>query len=111
MPKLLLFSICEDILPPLGILYIASYLREYLGWQDISVETAATDQLQRIKQHRPDIVGFTSVTRDWKKVSAVAKQVKEELAIPCFVGGHHISAIPHTLPSWFDFAVIGEGEE
>lgn len=113
--KLLLFAKESGVFPHLGLGYLASYLRKYLKYDDVFIEEATSQtlygQLKLIKDYKPDIVGFTCVTRDHNHISDLAKMVKEELGIPIIIGGHHISPIPHTLPEHIDIAVIGEGEE
>jgi radical SAM superfamily enzyme YgiQ (UPF0313 family) len=111
--RLLLFAPQNGIVPPLGLGYIASYLRKYLNYQDIAIvcEPEIKNQLKSIKRQKPDIIGFTCVTRDYYNIVKLAREVKNELEIPTIIGGSHITPIPHTLPDEFDVAVLGEGEQ
>jgi radical SAM superfamily enzyme YgiQ (UPF0313 family) len=109
--KLLLFDLGRGKMPTLGLGYIASYLRKYLNYNHVAIEITDRDQLEVIKKHKPDVVGFTAVTRNYNRIVRLAKRVKDELEIPTIIGGSHITYLPHTLPKEFDIGVIGEGEE
>jgi radical SAM superfamily enzyme YgiQ (UPF0313 family) len=113
--KLLLFAKEKGVFPHLGLGYVASYLRKYLKYHNVFIEEATPQELEKqlklIKDYKPDIIGFTCVTRDYNHIANLAKMVKEEMGIPIILGGQHISPIPHTLPKHIDIAVIREGEE
>ena len=59
---------------------------------------------------KPDIVGISSVTENYKKAAAYAKTVKK-YGLPVLCGGVHISMCPSSLSEHMDVGVIGEGEE
>src|SRR3990172_8028733 len=108
--KLALVSVDEmEALPPLGLGYIASYLRKYADF-DNTVIVDKEDQIERIRRERPDVVGISATTLDFKKAEAIARRVKEEFDLPTLVGGFHVTALPHKLPDCFDVGVLGEGE-
>jgi radical SAM superfamily enzyme YgiQ (UPF0313 family) len=109
--KLLLFGLHKGPILPLGLGYIAAYLKKYLDYENVAIELSETGSLEDVMRQHPDIVGFTSVTRDYNKVVALAREVKLNLGIPTLLGGHHITPIPQTLPNSFDVAVLGEGEQ
>ncbi len=97
--------------PPLGLMYIASYLRKH-GNFDNTVIVDKEDVMKAIKREKPDAVAFSSMTFEFFESNALAKQVKRQLGIPLITGGAHISSIPsHLKESSFDIAVIGEGEQ
>lgn len=110
LTKLLLIAHHQGPILPLGLGYLAAYLKQ----QEIPVETvielAPELTLEMVERHEPDIIGISTVTRDYNKSVAFAQAVKSRFNLPIIVGGHHISPIPHTLPGCFDAAVIGEGE-
>ncbi len=93
--------------PPLGLSYLASYLGKYGGIDRI----VFSRDPQEIIEQQPDFVGVSSVTHNFSRAINAAQRIKSALKIPVVVGGPHISALPHTLPSCFDAGVIGEGEE
>ncbi len=96
--------------PHLGIAYIASYVRKYGGFNDIVI-IDKEDSIKAVKREKPDIVGITSPTRDFKEAVATAEKIKSDFGLPTIVGGVHITELPSTLPSSFDIGVLGEGEE
>lgn len=97
--------------PPLGLAYIASYIRKYGGFNDIII-VDKEDALKRIKKEKPDVVGFSSMTYEFHNVNAFAGIIKKEFNVPTIIGGIHISALPqHLSRSNFDLAVLGEGEQ
>ncbi|MDO8691834.1 MAG: radical SAM protein, partial [Dehalococcoidia bacterium] len=93
--------------PPLGLSYLASYLSKYGGIDQIVFRRSPQDLIAE----KPDIVGISSVTHNFNRAIRSAGEIRESLGVPVVVGGTHISALPHTLPSCFDAGVLGEGEE
>ena len=109
--------------PPLGILYIATYLKKY-SKHDISIIDAQVEKLgydqsfkERIKKINPDIVGVTVMTFtliDVIKTINLIKEVGRSLnkRINIAVGGPHPTIFPEetvNLPN-IDFVITGEGE-
>jgi len=101
------------VYPPLGIGYIASYLREYLGLRDIAVIDGAKGEnvLEKIELLKPDIAGISSSSLEFANAIQYGFEIKNRFDIPTVIGGPHISALPSTLPTGFDIGVIGEGEQ
>lgn len=111
--KLGLIQACEDKYfdyesTPLGLLYIASYLKKHIGFDDVIVELENVDKLI---EEKPDIVGISSYMLYFKKAIEIGKKIKKELNVPVILGGPHITSLPHSLPDCCDIGVIGEGEE
>jgi len=96
--------------PPLGLAYVASYLRKYAGISEIAIAEKDDDLLGSIVRQRPDIVGIGSTSVLFGSATNLAAQIKEKLDIPVIVGGPHVTCIPTTLPKAFDVGVVGEGE-
>jgi len=105
--------------PPLGLLYIASYLKEKgieVKVIDAFIEGYDLPELTyNILKEFPDFVCFSSMTCQIKNVIAVSKELKRNAsALKIIVGGPHISS---TLAQMFSFSehinflVYGEGEE
>jgi radical SAM superfamily enzyme YgiQ (UPF0313 family) len=59
----------------------------------------------------PDIVGFTSNSESFSRTLDTASRLRRIINVPFLLGGVHISAIPLTLPDFFDIGVVGEGEK
>ncbi len=108
-----------QILPSLGILYMAAMLRED-GFEveilDANAENLKPDAFkQRVAASGARIVGITSMTAGWPSTVEGGKLIKEALP-DCIlvVGGPHLSIYPELCLQGFpqfDVAVIGSGEE
>ena len=92
---------------PLGLAYIASYLRKYSPHVD---EIVVERDIDKLIAHKPDIVGIGCVSYFYGVAQRYARQAREELGCPVWIGGPHISALPESFTRDFDVAVIGEGE-
>ncbi len=110
--KLALISINKGSHPPMGLVTIATYLKKYMGLQDIKIVDANYDNvIEETKNFRPDVACLSSMTVDFTKASNIAKEIKEVLGgIPVIIGGVHISTLPTSL-GIFDIGVLGEAEE
>jgi len=100
--------------PPLGLGYIASYLREYYGVNRIKIveRPFEYDINNLIKRYKPNIVGISNTTQEYNTACAIASEIKKiDKSILVVTGGHHISALPNTLSKDIDIGVIGEAEE
>lgn len=99
--------------PPLGLLYIATYLKENSDFNmDIHLVDANYDNIiEKILEVKPDVIGITSMTIDYSKVISFSKEIKNKLNIPIIIGGVHITTLPTSLNRCFDLGVSGEGEE
>lgn len=96
----------------LGLSYIASYIREYGGFWDITItETGQSLGLDLIRKRNPDIVGISTVTQNFNIAKEIASKVKKESDALVIVGGHHITALPNNLTEHMNIAVLGEGEQ
>ena len=105
--------------PPLGLLYIASMLRNR-GVADVSVLDAQAEGLllpqirQRIRELRPSLAGITAMTFTLPDVLDCASAVKDLFPeVPVVVGGPHAGIYPRlTLEHHpaIDFVLRGESE-
>jgi len=105
-------------LPPLGLAYIAAYLRK--NGFSVDVADAATlrlkeDELIRmIAEKRPSVIGVSSLTPTYHRAVTIGERIKKEFPQALTViGGHHATIEPvKTLMdnSCFDILVFGEGE-
>ena len=116
-------SVIKEVLgatgPPLGIGYIASYVRDK---HDVWILDAmglnySEEQVKReIERVNPDIVGIscpaTPYVVDVERTAEIVKSVDENIKV--VVGGAHVTFMDkQTLREcpWIDFVVRGEGEE
>lgn len=101
----------ESLDPPLGLCYIASYLRKYMGFNN-TIIIDKEDPLKRLRREKPDLVGITATSINFRHVNELAGKIKSEFGIPALIGGVHITALPNQFAgSNFDIAVLGEGEQ
>jgi radical SAM superfamily enzyme YgiQ (UPF0313 family) len=114
VPNYLLWD--EKLQTPLGILSIASYLRE----KNIPVyvcDLAGEPKENWVKliPDNFDIYGVSATTGDFMIACKVAKVIKREINPEALlvIGGAHVSSLPEKSlwESDFDVAVIGEGEQ
>ncbi|MDP2939644.1 MAG: radical SAM protein [Candidatus Omnitrophota bacterium] len=114
------YSKTGAVLPPLGLLYIAAYVRERCRNIDVCILDSSAYKLdfegfqKELKDFQPDIVGITVCTATFSGVLKTAEIVKENFP-HCIivVGGPHVSVQPEECISSsanIDIAVIGEGE-
>lgn len=103
-------------MPPLGLGYLASFYERNKQNSDFEIEiqthklwTPAKSIAKRLQG--AELVGITCLTPTYNKALALCKEIKQRSQTPILLGGHHISALPHTLPTHADIAVIGEGEQ
>lgn len=117
---------------PLGLLYLAAYLREkgkeveildaYSGLPSAAEEQgffrsglSETEIAVEIKRRSPDIIGITSMFSIFSKgahdVARVAKEVSRDILV--VLGGIHSSSFTESVlqDSNVDMVVVGEGEE
>lgn len=100
--------------PPIGILYLAAYLRE-LGYEVKAYDFQANkeDFFDLLRDYKPEVVGITCHTALVYSTLLLAKQIKERLRDShIIVGGTHPTCRPQDLLSQgaIDFVVRGEGE-
>ena len=106
-------------LPPLGLLYIAAFLRKEMPAAELKVldlpgrGLSAADLEKELAAFKPDLAGITVYTGAFTSAMNVSSAIKK--ACPeCFVvaGGHHATARPGECleKGAFDAVVSGEGE-
>ena len=108
----------KGFLPPLGLGYLASALREHghdvLLYDFTAMGCGTDDAVKRINKITPDAIGFTSVTSDRFQVLHCCTKLKQAMPnLFIFAGGPHFSLTANeSLLSWecLDAVVHGEGE-
>lgn len=112
------FSKYYHKLPTLGIGYIAAVLNKN-GYKDVSIidRTLHINEIEQlvkdILDKRPDIVGFYSVSENYKFIVDVFQRIKKnQPEIITVIGGPHVYGLPEASvrPDAIDFGVYGEGE-
>ncbi|MBI4594965.1 MAG: cobalamin B12-binding domain-containing protein [Candidatus Tectomicrobia bacterium] len=104
--------------PPIGLMYLASYLRATTH-HEVEVLDAIADKMdyeslrQRLRVFNPDVVGITSFTFTFYDVLQTAKMAKEvNPSVHVCLGGPHTSLFPDETLSHpeIDSLVVGDGE-
>lgn len=108
----------ERIAPPLGILYLASYLRQNMNGIELSVVDGQMEGMEsaisKIDRFGPDILGISAHTLVANGAYETASRIKsshpETLVI---MGGCHCTAVPEDVlkKSGADLVCVGEGEQ
>jgi anaerobic magnesium-protoporphyrin IX monomethyl ester cyclase len=103
----------------IGLAYLASYLRQYSGFE-ISIVDAKFERLdfqqtlERVVALQPHVVGLTALTNEIKPAAYQAALIKKGLpSVVTVIGGVHVTALPQqTLKEFpsFDVGIVGEGE-
>lgn len=108
----------ENITPPLGILYLGSYLRQQIPSVELDLvdglKNGYQGTLERIKSVIPDVLGISFYTPVALSAYQLANEVKEALPNTLVVaGGPHATALPQEVleRSKTDVVVVGEGEQ
>lgn len=104
--------------PPLGLLYLATYLKAFTDYEVEILDCFAArlgfnEVLSRIINFKPDIIGISAMTHFWIDVLEIARITKElSPDIKVVVGGPHATIYPiNTVKNrYIDYAVRGEGE-
>jgi radical SAM superfamily enzyme YgiQ (UPF0313 family) len=99
--------------PPLGVMYIATYLTKHLNAEVQIIDTTFHKSydyvFQRIVNFPTDIVGIFIDTIMYNDAIKIAKMAKS-LGKYVIAGGPHTTIMPETVISYVDALVIGEGE-
>ncbi len=105
--------------PPLGIMYLGSFLRKYYP-QKINLKLTdgvllgREQTIKEVLRFRPDILGISILTPNSLGGYYLANQIKKALPKTFIVfGGVHASALPEEVYrlSKTDLVVVGEGEQ
>lgn len=97
-------------LPPLGIAYISSYLKN--NNKDLEIkyfEGTKKGIKDKILTFKPDIAAFLVMSPYFFPSRELANELAQK-GICVVLGGHHITALPESLPISSCVGVIGEGE-
>lgn len=100
--------------PPFGLVYIASYLRDKrkIPGENIKIIDENFMNIEKeLEIFKPDLIGFGSMTVNYKKIIRKAYELKSKFKVPFILGGVHISSLPESLDRVFEVGVMGEGEE
>lgn len=95
--------------PHFGLLSLAAYVKQKYSFVDVRV-IENHNPLKQILNFKPDIVGFTGSSIEYKEAISLAHKVKKHSKALLILGGIHISTCPQSFNKIFNIGVIGEGE-
>ena len=107
------------VFPPLGLMYIAAYLKKYNPSHEIHILDAIAENMNYqemgkfISDFSPDMVGITAHTHNLMDVCASISIIKKiNPAVKIVLGGPHVNIFPQEtiLMDGVDFAIKGEAE-
>ena len=104
-------------MPPLGQLYIATYLEKYgyrVSFIDLAVELFEMQEFfDALSECAPKIVGIATYVESWKIQNPLIKKIKEKNPNVIIVGGGHCATFEYNkmMEMGFDYLIRGEGEE
>lgn len=94
--------------PPLGILYIASYLRKYNSKCEIDVYDIFPDS--SFSPSNYDIIGLSCMSIQYPDACDFASSIRNDYNGKIVFGGVH-TTLTKQVPNCVDFGIIGEGEK
>ena len=105
--------------PPLGIAYLAAYLRQHypepleVRILDAAVMNLKVDEIiEKAMDFAPDLIGISAVTVTTPVTKKIFCRLREVLpSVINVVGGPHPTALPFDILPEADICVIGEGEK
>ena len=107
----------RGITPPLGLMYVASYVRETRGDEvrifDTRFYKEPLKEIYRIiHDFEPDIVGLSALTLEAPAMYQIVHFVKMVEDVTIIVGGPHVTSVPEEVlkNKDIDIVVTGEGE-
>jgi len=112
-----LSRILENKIPPLGLLYIGSALRDK-GHEvkiiDAEEKNLNLEQLGELgKDYEPQVIGISTTTPAFRRARETAKYLKSILPnISVVFGGPHLASFPKISLEFeeIDYGIVGEGE-
>lgn len=119
--KIILIQPCYPlsftVVPPLGLGYLASSLRD--AGHEVQIVDCIAKNInvktiqELVKKEQPQLIGVTILTIYFKEARELISKIKECSSAYIIIGGHHVTALPieSLEKTGADFAVVGEGEE
>ena len=111
-------SALDTVCPPLGLLYIAGYVRAH-GHEPSIIDIpnrrwTIAQTVEHIVREQPGAIGISAKTPSVRALAALTSQLRARgVTCPIILGGAHVTAAPiETLERYpaIDVGVIGEGE-
>lgn len=108
----------SEMMPPLGLLYVAGFIKEKTGHQVSLIDADALslgheELMSRIKEINPQMIGLTVTTHTLYDSAKTVKMIKNTFPdISIVLGGPHVTLFPKesAMLEGVDFCISGEGE-
>lgn len=101
--------------PPVGLVYLATYLRDRVGLQGENIKVLDKNYSPQLAAElaafKPDLIGFTAMTVEYGKLIRFAQSIRSQFSVPFLLGGVHVSSLPESMNPVFNIGVLGEGEQ
>lgn len=98
--------------PPLGIMYMASYLLRYTSHTVDIYDGQIQDNLLELLQNNYDVIGITTLTFTLIDVIKTINTIRFfSPKTKIVVGGTHPTIYPNEMLKWADYVIRGEGEQ
>src|SRR3990167_212714 len=95
--------------PPIGLVYLASYIQNHTKYK-VDIIDANYRDVFKTNYLRYDLIGISAMTVNYTKALELANWIKFWHNTPLIIGGVHISTCPDSFNPIFDSMIIGEGE-
>ena len=95
--------------PPMGIMYLSSYIKQHLPDVEIKLYDLFPD-VETLVSEGFSLIGFSCFSIQYYQAEQYAKLLRNKFNGLICIGGIHVT-LTHKLPFWADIAVIGEGEQ
>lgn len=111
------FSKDAQILPSLGLAYLAASLREKgFDISFIDANALGLDEeeiIKELKKSEPDYILYTTLTDNFQRTLGWIKKVRQRYNRPVIIGGPHMMFFPLETLTYecIDYGVIGDGFE
>jgi len=106
----------QNYFPPLGLMYLASFLEQY-GYDVKIVDNARNRDIEwaisECESFRPDLIGVGGIITAYRHVLPLVNRLKEKFGhIPVVIGGQVVTDNDHNLFKYctVDFTIHGYGE-
>lgn len=97
--------------PPIGLVYLASYIRAHTPYQ-VDIIDANYQDIFKADYSGYQVIGISAMTVNFETAIHLANTIKSwNHFTPIIIGGVHISTCPETMMSAFDSMIVGEGEK
>ncbi len=101
----------RDTYECIGPMYISAVIKKSGHSCDVFIENEDRDLIKAIKDSKPDVIGFSTMTGLHNWALSTAKKVKDKYEVPVIFGGPHPTFYPDLINQpQVDIVCRGEGE-